>query len=182
MYEGYKHQVSSAGRQTLVTISRNLAGSWIKQFKLIILSYDHSGKYLFHLHQTVFPKNIILVMIIEAKKTKTVKREKVERTSSILSYDYSGKYLFHLHQTVIPKHNYSHDYRRKKNSKKEESGKDQLLLYFIILSYDYSGKCLFHLHQTVIPKYIIIVMIIEAKKNSKKEESGKTSYCSNSSF
>ena len=46
----------------------------------IILSYDYSGKYLFHLHQTVIPKYIIIVMIIEAKMI--VKSKKVERTSN----------------------------------------------------------------------------------------------------
>ena len=66
----FKDKVSSTGRQTLVNISHNLVGSWIKQLKFIIPSYDHSGKCLFHLHQTVIPKYIIIVMIKKVKITK----------------------------------------------------------------------------------------------------------------
>ena len=65
-----KVKLSSTGWQTLVNISHNLVGSWVKQLKFVIPSYDHSGKCLFHMHQTVIPKYIIIVMIKEVKITK----------------------------------------------------------------------------------------------------------------
>ena len=60
-----KVKLSSTGWQTLVNISHYLVGSWVKQLKFIIPSYDHSD-----LHQTVIPKYIIIVMIKEVKITK----------------------------------------------------------------------------------------------------------------